>query len=333
MIIEILMTLLCLITILISCFNFSNAVEWLGKKLNLSQGVVGSVLAAVGTALPETIIPFIAIIFYKGADGADIGVGAIAGAPFMLATLAFFVTGLAVIIFTLFGKRTIRMNVDMSIFSRDLTFFIIIYSLAILSTLFYQIIILKYIVALVLCLAYIVFLKQTFNDVCIDCENLDKLYFSRIFKVDNSLFWIYVQITISLIGIIIGAHFFIKYVEFLSIAWGVAPLILSIIITPFATELPEKLNSVIWVGQKKDTLALGNITGAMVFQSCFPVIVGMLLTTWDLQGITILSAVIALSAALINLIWIKVFKTVNAYVLLFGGVLYGIFIYVVFFVK
>ena len=30
-----------------------------------------------------------------------------------------------------------------------------------------------------------------------------------------------------------------------------------------------------WMRQKKDTLALGNITGAMVFQSTFPVAIGM----------------------------------------------------------
>jgi Ca2+/Na+ antiporter len=91
---------------------FTNAVEWFGKKLNLGQGVVGSILAAVGTAMPETIIPIIAILFHHDEKFKEIGIGAIAGAPFMLGTLAFFVTGIAVLIYAAMGKRTIKMNAD-----------------------------------------------------------------------------------------------------------------------------------------------------------------------------------------------------------------------------
>src|SRR4029078_9643097 len=76
---------------------FTNGIEWFGKKLGLAEGAVGSVLAAVGTALPETMIPIIAILFSGQEHSDEIGVGAILGAPFMLATLAMFVTGIAVL--------------------------------------------------------------------------------------------------------------------------------------------------------------------------------------------------------------------------------------------
>src|SRR3712207_9261447 len=77
---------------------FTNAIEILGERLNLGQGAVGSVLAAVGTALPETMIPVVAILaaVFAGRDpetAGEIGIGAILGAPFMLATLAMFVVG------------------------------------------------------------------------------------------------------------------------------------------------------------------------------------------------------------------------------------------------
>src|SRR5215210_1034990 len=77
---------------------FTNGIEWFGRKLGLAEGAVGSVLAAVGTALPETMIPIVAILFASGEHSEDVGLGAILGAPFMLATLAMFVTGLAVMI-------------------------------------------------------------------------------------------------------------------------------------------------------------------------------------------------------------------------------------------
>ncbi|MDO8671164.1 MAG: sodium:calcium antiporter, partial [Dehalococcoidia bacterium] len=86
-----------LLLILFAAELFTNSIEWAGHKLRFSEGVVGSVLAAVGTAMPETIIPVVAVWFGSGGQhSSDIGIGAILGAPFMLATLAMFVTGTAV---------------------------------------------------------------------------------------------------------------------------------------------------------------------------------------------------------------------------------------------
>lgn len=96
--------------VLISAESFTNGVETLGRKFSLSQAVVGSLLAAVGTALPETILPVVAIFFYKGESAKDIGMGAILGAPFMLSTLAFFVVGLTVIISYLRKKRNFKLK-------------------------------------------------------------------------------------------------------------------------------------------------------------------------------------------------------------------------------
>src|SRR5687767_15651058 len=92
---------------------FTNGIEWFGRKLNLAQGAVGSVLAAVGTALPETMIPIIAIVFGGGSQESDhVGVGAILGAPFMLSTLAMFVTGIGVIFWRKRRVSGTRMVVD-----------------------------------------------------------------------------------------------------------------------------------------------------------------------------------------------------------------------------
>jgi cation:H+ antiporter len=58
--------------------------------------------------------------------------------------------------------------------------------------------------------------------------------------------------------------------------------------------LPEKVNSFFWVREGKDALALGNITGAMVFQSTIPFGIGLLFTDWDLGGNATLSIVLGL---------------------------------------
>lgn len=117
------------LVILLGCEFFTNAVEWLGKRFELADGCVGSVLAAVGTAMPETLIPVIAILFLGGSSGEEIGAGAILGAPFMLATLALFACGMAVLVFrNRRGTSTLSINGDL--IRRDIRFFLIAYSLA-----------------------------------------------------------------------------------------------------------------------------------------------------------------------------------------------------------
>ena len=111
---------------------FTNGIEWFGRKLGLAEGAVGSVLAAVGTALPETMIPIIAILFGGGARRRDeIGVGAILGAPFMLATLAMFVTGVGVLSCAPAPRDGDVMPVDTRVLAHDMRYFAIAYGMAI----------------------------------------------------------------------------------------------------------------------------------------------------------------------------------------------------------
>src|SRR4026208_289758 len=54
---DLLILAVALVIILLAAELFTNGIEWFGHKLNLAEGAVGSVLAAVGTALPGTVIP------------------------------------------------------------------------------------------------------------------------------------------------------------------------------------------------------------------------------------------------------------------------------------
>jgi cation:H+ antiporter len=331
MIFSALLLLLSLLLILGSCYVFVNSVECLGRACNFHQGIIGSILAAIGTALPETLIPIIAILFSKGASAHDVGIGAIAGAPFMLSTLGFFVTGISVIIYSALGKRSKKMDVDCGIISKDLTFFLIIYGIAVATTLVHEIIWLKIVIACALLASYIFYFKLIVSSEGELLENVGDLYCKKFFRLPENKFWISLQLLVALAAIVVSAHLFIKYVQVLSVHIGVSTLILSLIITPIATELPEKLNSIIWIGRKKETLAIGNITGAMVFQSCFPVVFGMIFTPWNLRGMTVVSAMLALSSAFLNLLWLKLFKTLNPFMLMTGGALYLVFIGALFF--
>lgn len=306
---------IALLVILGAAELFTNGVEWLGQKLGLSEGVVGSVLAAVGTALPETLIPIVAVCSAHSqvaTDAAvhtsmrhDVGIGAIAGAPFMLCTLTMAVCGIAVWIFSRGGKRQAELNLNHTVLTRDLSFFIVAYSTALLGTLATENAPVRQIMAGLLILTYVVYLKKTFDHEGESGEAPEHLHFNGLLKVGTSLAVVIIQVIAGLIGIMAGAYFFVEHITALSHTISIPPVILSMIIAPIATELPEKFNSVLWARNGKDTLALGNITGALVFQSCFPVAFGLAFTSWNLGMGTILSGVVAISCATAYLLLLK----------------------------
>lgn len=325
--------LVSLAIILFSAEIFTNGIEWLGKKLNLSEGAVGSVLAAVGTALPETMIPVIAILFNKGTDAAHIGIGAILGAPFMLATLAMSITGIAALTFKQRGSsRRNSMLCDFSIIGRDLGFFILVYSLA-LSAAFISSFFIKQIIVLILVLSYLIYVFKTLKaGMGVGSLNIHPLTFNKK-NPQPTLLIVLVQIFIALGGIVFGAQLFVSNVSSLALMLGIPAFVLSIIIAPIATELPEKFNSIVWIRQGKDTLALGNITGAMVFQSSLIPALGISLTSWELSPLALISGILALMSATIIYSHIKVKGTIKPITLVFVGLFYLIFLALVLIMK
>ena len=326
MVLDLTSLVLSLGIILLSCELFTNGVEWLGKQLRLGDGVIGSVFSAVGTCLPETIIPIIAILFSeKSSDNVDIGIGAIVGAPFMLGTLAFFLTGLSVLIFWKKRKTGLVISVNNKILGRDIGFFIMIYSIGLLTSLI-DVKPVKYAIAVFLIGCYVYYIIQTVKSDVESQHKLDPLHLSKLFKKNISMQVILLQIALALAGIIFGAELFVDGINKTSELFGIPALVLSIIVTPIATELPEKFNSIIWISKKKDTLALGNISGAMVFQSCIPVAIGIVATSWQLDIKAVVSGILALSSAGVVYLWIKIKGKLNPVPLLAGGIFYLTFI-------
>ena len=115
--------------ILAGALLFTNAVEWIGHRLQLGEGAVGSLLAAVGTAMPETLISIVALVGAKeGAD--DVAIGAIVGAPFLLATLAMGLVGLFAYLYRRKREQGLELRVHRPTLERDLLFFLAFFALA-----------------------------------------------------------------------------------------------------------------------------------------------------------------------------------------------------------
>ena len=294
--VPIVVLLVSFVVILAGAELFTNGIEWVGRKLRLAEGAVGSVLAAVGTALPETLIPIIAIGFGgAGARTDEIGVGAILGAPFMLSTLALAVTAGAVIYRA--RRRPVmgdRLTIDADVVGADIATFFIAYLIAIASALVPpELQVLRWVAAAALLVVYALYVRVHLGGDPGPHVDLAALRFGRFDRVlvddEPRMRIVVAQVAVALIAIIGGAVAFVRAVETLSASFGVAPEILALIIAPIATELPEKFNSVLWIRHGKDTLAIGNISGAMVFQACLPVIVAILFApdSWRLSEQTL----------------------------------------------
>lgn len=293
---------IALVLIVAAAELFTNGVEWLGQRLGLSEGVVGSLLAAVGTALPETLIPIVAVFWFGGKHGADVGIGAIAGAPFMLSTLTLSLCGLSMFVFTRTGRRKGEMKINNGLLTRDLCFFIIAYSLALGASFMGPDRNLRLLVAAGIFLIYPVYVYMTIKGESEMGDEPEPLYLAKLFKLESKRLRLIVpQIFIALAGIVGGASLFVDHIETIAKGIGFSALFLSLIVSPIATELPEKINSIIWARSGKDTLALANITGALVFQACFPVAFGVAFTAWDLEPKAIASGIVAIFSALIYL--------------------------------
>jgi len=275
-----------LVVIIIAAEVFTNALEHIGERLQVSEGVTGSLFAAVGTAMPETIVPLLAI--FAGTDdqgiNEEIGVGAILGAPLMLSTLTLFL--LAVV--TIKQRRaTGALTPEKSGLKRDLDFFLFAFALAGLALLVpHSQPLVRACISAVLVLAYFLYVLLTLRaSAALVQDGHGTSAFNRLFLqrmgLPNNLFTTGLQLLIGLALLIAGAEGFIHGVETASHLMGVSALLLSLLIVPVATELPEKVNSILWIRQSRDTLAFGNITGAMVFQGTLLPAIGIMLTPWE----------------------------------------------------
>jgi cation:H+ antiporter len=317
------------VVIVVAAALFTNAVEILGERLNLGEGAVGSVLAAVGTALPETMIPIVAVIasVLTGASAAgDIGVGAILGAPFLLATLAMFVAGVSVLAFRRPRESDDEVVVEEGTEKRDMIYFLVLFSLGagagIVPLPFY----LKVVLAILLVVVYALYVRQTIKSGGEGVEDPPEKLTLWPSSSEAPTWAVAAQVvgTVAVMGA--GAHIFVSAVEHLSKSVGVPAGLIALVLAPLATELPEKFNSVIWLRGNKDTLALGNITGAMVFQSSVPVALGLAFTSWSLDALNVLAVALALAGGVYLYLLLSREKPIEGEHLLVGGVLYAVFV-------
>jgi cation:H+ antiporter len=297
--VEALLLALSFAVILAGALIFTNAVEWIGHRLDMGEGAVGSILAAVGTAMPETLIAVVALVG-TAEGGEDVAIGAIVGAPFLLATLAMGLVGLFAYSYRHRRDQGIDLRAHVPTLDRDLVFFLVFFGIGLVAGVGAPTG-LRIAIGVLFVAAYAVYLRRTLlrGGEAQDAETIGPLILARPGSLQPGMGLAVLQFLVGLGAMVGGAHLFVEELLHIAEDLGVEALVLSLILAPLATELPEKVNSFFWVRDGKDSLALGNITGAMVFQSTIPVAVGLLFTDWDLSTNASISIVLGLLGGLL----------------------------------
>jgi cation:H+ antiporter len=268
------------VAIYICCEFFVNGVEWVGHRLRISETATGTILAAFGTALPESVVTFVTVAFGNTDAEREIGVGAALGGPLALSTLAYSVVGL-----TLIGSARLRvrkkeiLEVDCLRLSRDQAWFLSIFvcKLALGLIAFPG----KWLFGFLFLVAYAAYVWTELrrDGEAHESNTLERLKI-RPHDASPSLLWAALQTGVALVVIFAASRIFVGQLDIIGPWLGMPPQLVALLFSPIATEMPETMNAIIWVRQGRERMALANISGAMMIQATIPTACGLFGTPW-----------------------------------------------------
>jgi cation:H+ antiporter len=328
--------IVCAAAIYLSCEWFVNAVEWLGRRLNVRQMAVGTILAAFGTALPESVVTLIAVTTGKTAEARDIGVGAAMGGPLVLATVAYGVTGFVLLTrqrnrqreliaagagtsarsrsntFKPYGE-VLTTPADAARLVKDQRWFVAVFVVKVsLGLVAFAI---KPWLGLLFFAVYAVYFWREMRggpaEAAHEAEELASLKLQP--KRANPATWAVVAQSLGALGVIfVASQLFVHQLDAIGPMIGLSGAVTALLLAPIATELPEILNAVIWVRQGKTQLALANISGAMMIQATVPSGLGLLFTDWRFDHALLWSGAVTMIAIGYLLITLRAHKLTPA---------------------
>lgn len=326
--------IVCAVAIYLSCEWFVNAVEWLGQRLNVGKMAVGTILAAFGTALPESVVTLVAVTTGATDEAKNIGVGAAMGGPLALATVAYGVTGTMLLLKRRRERAAVLADAcgpnvnpsppggealgdakDMRRLAKDqkwfLPVFIVKVALGLVAFAF------KPALGVLFFAAYAIYFWREIRSSRADDEGEDEEEELEPLKLQpraaSPATWAVVAQTLAtLVVIFFAAHYFVKQLDVIGPMLGLSATVTALLLSPIATELPEIMNAVIWVRQGKTKLALANISGSMMIQATVPSGIGLIFTRWHFDGALLWSGLITMAAIIYLLLTMRAHKLTPA---------------------
>jgi cation:H+ antiporter len=309
--------------IYLSCEYFVNGIEWVGHQFGFSKNATGTILAAFGTALPESVVTFIAVVFGGSDAQKEIGVGAAIGGPLALSTIAYAVVGVVFLVNHGRLGHFLSPQAGGRLLS-DQKWFMSIFVFKIGLGLFAFA--LKPWLGVLFLLAYAAYVRQEImaEGEAGHADDLEPLKL-RPRDAAPSRLWPLLQTGLALLAIFASSQVFVRQIDAIGPMLGLSPQLVALLLSPIATELPEILNAVIWVRQGKQTLALANISGAMMIQATIPSALGIFFTPWLLQDALLWAGAVTM-LSIVGLAWCLHRRALSARAMAAFGLLYVLFV-------
>jgi cation:H+ antiporter len=326
MIVALALLLVSAVVIYLACEFFVNGVEWVGQRFGVSQTAVGTVLAAFGTALPESVVTLVAVVFGKTPGAKDIGVGAALGGPLALSTLAYAVVGAMFLLDRARHQKKIAAEFSTTRLAHDQAWFlgVFVFKVALGLVAFAW----KPWLGGLFLAAYGLYVWRELRSDGLEidnCEGFEREALKlRPHDEHPSTAWALLQTVGALVVIFFASQLFVHQLETVGPGFGLSPQLVALLLSPIATELPEILNAVIWVRQGKTSLALGNISGAMMIQATVPSALGLFFTPWLLSPPLLWAAAITMVAIVAMLVLLYRHALTAGRLFAMAG-LYGVF--------
>lgn len=288
------------VVIYLACEYFVNGVEWVGRKLAVGTQATGTVLAAFGTALPESVVTLVAVAFGASAASKELGVGAALGGPLALSTIAYATVGVVLLATRQRFPVTAAVRADFKGLRDDQAWFLILFALKVaLGLVLFS---LKAWTGLVFLAAYGLYVvREMRGEGGVEEGAMEPLRLQPKAGTPATAVAL-LQTGLALVVIFLASREFVGQLGVIGPALGLHPQLVALLLSPIATELPETMNAIIWVRQGKYRLALANISGAMMIQATIPTAFGLFFTPWLLGHELLISAGVTAAAILTMLV-------------------------------
>ncbi|MCL5873897.1 MAG: hypothetical protein M1161_00955 [Candidatus Thermoplasmatota archaeon] len=305
-----------IVMLIVSSFILTLTIEEIGKRGKFTERFTGTVISPIFTAMPELVIIIIALVLVGKEPGSEVAAGTIIGEPFMVSAIGFPVVALTLLLV----RRKRKIEAIDPILSKSLIYFGLVFPIMLIP-LFFGFVAVRITVAAVLVLLYLVFLlfvkgKETFEEEATSIRIRNRALLSLIVASG----------VVLLIG---GSTMLVQGIDSLSLQTGINRELITILLVPIGTIVPETMNAIIWALRSKTSLAIGAMAGEeMYFATFFPAL-GILASQWvvTFNGIVAILLTSSFSIAL-GLITYRFRNAVYVYVIYLASFLiFLLFIY------
>lgn len=315
-----------LVLLVVASDAFTNAVEWFASLRGLARSAAGAIVAAIGSSLPETMVAIIALLVLRDPQSQAVGIGAVLGAPFMLSTVVFSaVGGIAYFRHSVYEKTGGFLAVEPRSAIVGLALFVVTFAFVVGAS-FAPTPLVRISASVVVIIAYVCYLVYHFRHATEGAEeHPPPLRFAP--RARRPAAWIVLtQMIVALVITIFASHWFVSSVGAVSTLVGIRPLVVSLFLSPIATELPEAMNVILWMRRKEDELAFGNVIGAMMFQTSIASAIAMLASPWRLDAHGYAACVAAFAGVLLVLIATMIRRRLSSIALFACGIFYAAYL-------